>query len=402
MVNFSKRIEDMHVSTQAVRGLFGSMSDPQVISFGGGAPASEGLPVDELREVVQEVIRTDVLGTYALQYNKIQGIVELREEVVKHFLIPKGISATADDVMIGVGGLEGLSLPAMAVIDPGDVILVEDPTFLHAISTFEMTGAKCVPVPTDDNGMITDGLEKWIKKYHPKMIYVTPTFKNPTGRTMPIERRKRLAELGSEYDVLILEDDPYDEVRYSGEMLPPIKTFDRTGNTVYANSFSKIIAPGLRLGFVVAEPSLMSCLQDVKSALNSHTSTFVQVVIAEYLKRGLYPEHIKKVCDIHRERRDVMLACIEEFFPKGVKYSRPDGGLYVWVELPEDCGINTVAMLPEAQEKFKVAYVAGPSFFVEPGKGNNCMRISFSKTTPEQIRIGMKRLGELIASKIQG
>lgn len=398
MVKFSDSITRMREASDVVRNLFGNMSNPEIISFSGGAPAVEGLPMDEVREIVNDVISLDKRGSDALQYSKIMGLQDLREQIVDIFLTPKGIGASADDVMVVGGGLEGVYLLAQAVLNPGDVILVEDVTFVHAVATFQMAGATCIPCPTDDEGYIMDELEARIQAYHPKIVYAIPTFQNPTGKTLPENRRRRMAQLGSKYNVLILEDDPYGEIRYSGQPLKPIKSYDRTGHTVYANSFSKIFSPGIRLGYIVAEPALMSCLQDIKCATNSHTSALTQVIIAEFLKRGLYPDHLKRICEIHRERRDVMLQCIKEYFPENVRYTKPDGGLFIWLELPES--LNATAMLQEAEETYKVAYVAGEGFYIEPGVGKNCMRISYGKTAPETIRVGMKRLGDLIASKI--
>ena len=291
-----------------------------------------------------------------------------------------------------------MSLRCQLYSDPGDVILVESPTFVHCVEIFEMFQARCVAVQCDDKGVVVEDVERKIKELHPKFVYVIPTFQNPTGKTLPADRRKRLAELGSEYDVIILEDDPYQELRYSGEPLRPIKYYDTTGHTVYANSFSKIFSPGSRLGFCYAERDMLLRLLDAKTATNSHTSNLVQVVCAEFFKRGLFPEHLKKVCDIHRERRDVMMGCLEKYMPEGTKWVYPDGGLFTWVELPG--GIDTGALLPEANAN-KLHYIAGAGFFVEGnGKGSNCMRISFGNVPPAKIELGMERLGALIRSKL--
>ena len=324
---------------------------------------------------------------------------DLRDVVARILLEPKGVHAEADDIMIVNGGLETMNLLCQVVIDPGDVILVESPSFVHCIEIFEMFQAHCVAVETDEDGIVPDDAERKMKEYHPKMVYVIPTFHNPTGKTLTRERRQRLAELGSQYDVLILEDDPYRDLRYSGEELPPIKVFDKTGHTVLANSFSKIFSPGSRLGYVVAAPPIMERLLDAKTATNSHTSALAQVLCAEFFKQGYFDEHLKKIRAIYRERRDVMIDSIDTYLPKGTKRVFPDGGLFTWVELPGD--INTTELLKEAAA-YKVAFIAGEGFFVEGGgKGRNCMRISFGNVPPEKIRIGMERLGRLIASKMK-
>lgn len=400
---FARRMKTMEKSAGIIRGLFGSMNDPGVISFGGGAPAREALPVDMVREIANDVIRREGRGVEALQYGSVMGLPDLRDIVVSHLLVPKGVAADPANILITSGGLEGINLLCQLFIDPGDVILVESPTFVHCVEIFEMFQARCISVAMDENGMIPEELEAKIKKHSPKMVYVIPTFHNPTGRTLSLERRKKIAALGSEYDVIILEDDPYRDIRYSGSDLLPIKAFDTTGNTVLANSFSKIFSPGSRLGYVLASEEITAKLFDAKTATNSHTSMLPQVICAEFFKRGFYPGHHEMICGLYRERRDVMIQSIDAFFPKGTKRTFPDGGLFTWVDLPG--GINTTSLLAEsvANPQVRVAYVAGEGFFIEGnGMGSNCMRISFGSVPPEKIRIGAEKLGKLICSKIDG
>lgn len=397
MVPFAQRMADMEKSATVVRKLFGAMTDPETISFGGGAPAREALPVDIIREIATDVMTYDKRGVEALQYSAPNGLVDLRKAVAEKLLAPKGITASIDDIAIVAGGLETMNLICQLFINPGDVILVEAPTFMHCVEIFDMFQAKCVSVEMDENGMIMEDLEAKIQQYNPKIIYVIPTFQNPSGRTLSVERRQKVAELGSKYDVLVLEDDPYRELRYSGEDLPPIKYFDKTGHTIYANSFSKIFSPGARLGFVYAAPEIITKLFDAKTATNSQTNGVAQVLCAEFFNRGYYEQHIEQVRAIYKERRDVMIDCIDKYLPAGTKRVFPDGGLFTWVELPGD--IDTTALLEEAAA-YKVAFVAGEGFFTDGGgRGRNCMRLSFGSVPPEKIRIGMERLGRLIASK---
>ena len=373
MVPYAKRMEKMAFTANVVKGLFGSMTNPDIISFSGGSPAREALPVDTIRQLADEVLRTDTRGVEALQYGPIEGIRDLREVVVRELLAPKGIDCGVDNVIIITGGLEGINLACQAYIDPGDVILVEAPTFV----------------------------ERKIRQCHPKMIYVIPTFQNPSGRTLSLERRKAVAELAAKYDVLVLEDDPYRDIRYSGEDLPPIKHFDTTGHVVMAGSFSKIFSPGSRLGYVVADTETIQHLVDVKSATNSHTSMLPQILCAEFFKRGCYPAHHQMICDLYRRRRDVMLQSIDRYFPAGTKHSNPDGGLFTWVELPG--GIDTSALLQESSTDpaVNVAFVAGEGFFSDrDGQGKNCMRMSFGNTPEDLIEEGVRRLGGLICSKL--
>ena len=402
MPNFAGRMKTMEKSARIIRNLFGAMNDPNLISFGGGAPAKEALPIDIVREIANDVMTVGKRGVEALQYGGVMGLPDLREVVVSELLSPKGIDAKAENILITSGGLEGINLLCQLYIDPGDVILVESPTFVHCVEIFEMFQAKCISVAMDDNGMIPEDLEAKIRKHNPKLVYVIPTFHNPTGRTLSLERRKRIAELGSQYDVVILEDDPYRDIRYSGSELKPIKAFDKTGNTVLANSFSKIFSPGSRLGYVLASDEVSAKLFDAKTATNSHTSMLPQVICAEFFKRGYYPAHHKMICDLYRERRDAMIECIDRFFPEGTKRTFPDGGLFTWAELPG--GINTTELLVESTSNpaAKVAFVAGEGFFIEGGgMGNNCMRISFGAVTPEKIRLGAEKLGNLVRSKLK-
>lgn len=402
MVKFAQRMTTMEKSATVIRNLFGAMNDPEIISFGGGAPAKEALPIDIVREISNEVLRIDKRGVEALQYGSVMGLTDLREIIISDLLEPKGVTGKVDNLLITNGGLEPINLVCQLYIDPNDVILVESPTFVHAVEIFEMFQAKCIGVDMDDNGMVTEDLEEKIIKHKPKMIYVIPTFQNPTGRTLAQDRRQKIAELGSKYNVIILEDDPYRDIRYSGSDLLPIKAFDETGHTVLANSFSKIFSPGSRLGYVLANDEITAKLFNAKTATNSHTSTLPQIICAEFFKRGYYPEHHKKICDLYRERRDVMIEYIDKFFPKGTKRTYPDGGLFTWAELPD--GINTTELLIESttNPEVKVSYIAGESFFTQGGgMGNNCMRISFGGVTPENIKLGVEKLGKLITSKIK-
>ena len=401
MFKYAKGIGTMEYTADVVRKLFGAMTDPSIISFGGGAPAKEALPVDILRQITDEVVVKDKRGIEALQYGPIGGTEDMKEIIVNELLAPKGVKCSKENVMVVAGGLEGINLFCQVFIDPGDVILVESPTFVHSVEIFDMFEDKCVAVDMDDDGICTDDLEEKIRQYHPKMIYVIPTFQNPSGRTLSLERRKKVAELAAEYDVLVLEDDPYRDIRYSGVDLPPIKCFDTVGNVVVANSFSKIFSPGVRLGYVMAEPEIIHYMLEVKSATNSHSSMLPQVLCAEFFKRGYYPAHHEMLCNLYRERRDAMLESIDKYFPAGTKHSFPDGGLFTWVELPE--GIDTTELLQEATSDpdVKVAFVAGEGFFVEGGgKGKNCMRMSFGGNTPEKIREGVMKLGRLIEKKL--
>jgi 2-aminoadipate transaminase len=397
MAKFAERIASMQATSDVVRYLFESMTDPDTISFGGGAPAKEALPVEIVHDIASRVLTREQRGAQALQYGNPIGLPDLRQAVIDRLLSPKGLKADLDNIIIVAGGIESLNLVSQVYLEPGDVILVESPTFVHAIQVFKMFQARCIACETDDHGLVLGDVEAKIKQYAPKMVYVIPTFQNPSGRTFCAERRKALAELGSQYDVVILEDDPYCEMRYSGETLPPIKYFDQTGNTIYVNSFSKIFSPGARLGYVFADKQIIRKIYEAKTATNSHTNMVTQILCAEFFNQGLYESHLKHICEIHRERRDVMMNCIKAMLPGDIRYVYPDGGLFTWVELPQQ--IDTTAMLNEAVAQ-KVAYMPGREFFVEGQPiRNNCMRISFGSVIPERIPVGMERLSKVIGSK---
>lgn len=398
MAKFAKRITNMQASADVIRQLFEAMGDPDTISFGGGAPAREALPVEKIHDIANEVLTREKRGIQALQYGNPMGVPDLRNAVIERLLTPKGLKASMDEVLIVSGGIESMNLVSQLFLEPGDVVLVEAPTFVQAVQIFQLFEAKVIACETDNNGLVIEDVEAKIKQYSPKMVYVIPTFQNPSGRTTNLERRKALAELGSRYDVMILEDDPYSEMRYSGEPLPPVKSFDKTGNTIFVNSFSKIFSPGSRLGYIYAQEEIVRRIYDVKTATNSHASVLAQVICAEFFNRGLYEPHLKMIRDIHRERRDVMMDCIKNLLPAEVSAVYPDGGLFTWVEMPKR--VNTTALLADAHAK-KVAYVPGREFFVEDRDNHdNCMRISFGGVEPEKIRVGMDRLASVIKAKL--
>ena len=393
MFHYADRIAYMQDTADAVRVLLESMPGPGVISFGGGAPAR-----DALHKLATEVLARDTRGVEALQYGKPMGLPEVRQAAIDHLLKRRGLTeATIDNVITVGGGMEGVYVISGALLNPGDVVLVETPTFVQSLETFELFGAECIGCPCEDDGIDVDILEDNIKKYNPKMIYIIPTFQNPSGRTTSLEKRKRLAELANQYDVVLMEDDPYGLLRYSGEDIAPIKSFDKKGNVVYANSFSKIFSPGSRMGYVYADAGFIRKLYDVKTATNSHVGMISQILCAEFFNRGYFDEHLKLICQVHKSHRDVMMDCLATMMPEGTKYVYPDGGLFSWVELPGE--VNTAEWLGEAAE-MKVAYIPGEHFFP---KGQpvqkNCMRLSFGSPSVEEIRIGMERLSKLIKSK---
>ncbi len=386
-------------TADVVRKLFQATTDPEVLNFATGSPANATIPREDICAFAQQILESETTGYRALQYNDPQGIEDLRRLVAEKLLPRRGIKdADPSKVMITQGGMETLTLNCHVFMDPGDVILVEEPSFTQAIETFELFEAKCVGIECDSQGIIMEDLEKKFEQYKPKIIYVIPSFQNPSGRTTPLERRKALAEFANAHDVILLEDDPYVELRYFGEDLPAIKSFDKKGNIVFCNSFSKIFSPGMRLGYLYAEEEIVSHLYDAKTATNSHVAVLNQMLAAEYLNSGKFDANIVKTREIYTHKAEVAAACIKKYFPEGSHFDRPDGGIFFWVQLPEGA-MDTTEIL-EHRNEFKVSFGAGAGFFVN-GKGHDCMRLSFGNFSDEQIDAGMHRLGDFIKATMK-
>lgn len=391
MFQFADRMGQ--VSASAIREIFKALADPEIISFGGGSPANESFPIDVIKKITDKALTEN--GPKILQYGITEGWPALRQAYVEHIAKPKGIEATVDNVIVTTGASQGIQLLADVFLNPGDVVLVESPTFLGVFSVFNKYFVKCIPVAMDEKGLIIEDLEAKIKEHNPKMLYTIPTFQNPTGRTLPVDRRKKVAELSSQYNFIVLEDDPYCDLRYSGEAVPNIKTFDKTGNVVLLNSFAKIISPGLRVGTVLAEHEIIQKLTVAKQGADTHTSNLSQEICAEFLNRKLLPGHLEKIQPIYEVRLNTMLKAIQKYFPEGTKYTEPEGGLFIWVELPGKPDV--LELFKKAASEYKVAFVPGIHFCKNQEDGIRHLRLNFSSSSPVQIEEGMKRLGELFS-----
>lgn len=380
-----------NVKPSAIRELLKFASDPKVISFGGGFPDPDIFPLDKLEGVFATVISK--YGKSALQYTSSEGILPLREKLVVR-MKTAGINCAVDNLIIIQGGQQGLDFMAKAFINKGDVIIVERPTFLGALIAFNPYEPQYKCVGTDDDGMDMNELEQILKTTkNVKFIYTVPEFQNPTGKTMPLERRKRLIELANKYDVMILEDSPYREIRFEGDAIPPIKSFDTENRVVYLGSFSKILCPGIRLGWLIADRSLAARFTQLKAAADTQNSTVNMYAVNTFMETYDIDAHIKVIRNAYREKRDIMLGAIEEYFPKSVSYTTPEGGLFTWLTLPEGQNaaiIMVERLLPEAN----VAYVPGDGFFpVEPE--TNHARVNYSCMSGDKIKFGIKRMGEI-------
>ena len=397
---YAQRTQRM--GSSAIRELLKYTEKPDIISFAGGLPAPDVFPVEEFAAACERVLREQ--GAIALQYSTTEGYLPLREMIARHSA-NYGIKITPENVLITSGSQQALDILGKIFIDPGDRILVESPTYLAAIQAWKTYGAEFITVPMDKDGMNTDYLEEALR-VGPKFIYVLPNFQNPTGVTLSLERRHRLFALADQYGVPIVEDDPYGQLRFEGEHLPSIVVLDGQfrddstpcyrGNVIYLSTFSKTLAPGIRLGWVIAPPEVIRKLVEAKQGSDLHTATFNQMVAYEVSRGGFLDRHIRLIRKVYGERRDLMLAAMDRFFPPGVDWTHPQGGLFLWGTMPTyiDAGDLLTACLER-----KVAFVPGEPFHPDGG-GKNTMRINFSNATHEEIQEGISRIGSTIDEKM--
>ncbi len=392
---YAQRTQRMKSS--AIRELLKISASGNVISFAGGMPAPELFPAEELLEACRKVLTQS--SATALQYGATEGYLPLREMIARH-TARYGIQVSVDNILITSGSQQALDLLGKVFINHGDRILVETPTYLGALQAWNAYGAEYVTVPSDDDGIQTDKLYEAMR-YGPKFMYILPNFQNPTGTTIPLERRMKLIEMADYFGVPIIEDDPYGQLRFEGDHLPSVVYLDSqmqmqnggyTGNVIYLSTFSKIIAPGLRLAWVIAPTEVITKLVQAKQGADLHTATFNQEVAYEVSRHSFIDEHVKKIVKVYRERRDVMLDSLTEHMPEGVRWTRPKGGLFLWVTLPEK--ISTTKLFKDALAE-NVAFVPGTSFF-PCGDGDNTMRLNFSMMPPEKINEGISRLSRVV------
>ncbi len=386
---FAKHMRPINGS--AIREIFKLLARPGMISFAGGNPSNTALEPDVISDLAREVL--DKYGTTLLQYGATDGFAPFRESAAA-FLNTEGVRCEAAEVLPVQGGSQAFDLLLKALVDPGDVVLCESPTFLGAIQAMREYNAKLVAMPTDENGVIVEAAEELIQKHHPKLMYVIPTFQNPTGITLALKRRKALAALASRYGVVIAEDDPYRDLRYAGEALPPIQSFDEEGWVVYMSSFSKYIAPGMRLGAAaVRNPLLLRKMVIGKQSADVHSPLLNQAIVDAYLRKGLMPAHLERICGDYKRQLNAMLAGFDRF-PAGTKHTVPQGGLFVWAELPEGAdGLEAFNRAVEAG----VAFVPGTHFYPDGGHLNT-LRLNFSMCDIPTINEGMERLGGVISN----
>jgi len=405
---YAQRTKGM--GSSAIRELLKLTENPEVISFAGGLPAAELFPIDLFRAATDRVLTK--YGRQALQYGTTEGYRPLREFIVDR-MERYGIHATPDNVLITSGSQQALDLLGKLLINSGDLILTERPTYLGAIQAWRGYKAEFITVPVDDEGLRIDLLEEALCA-GPKFMYILPNFQNPGGVTLSLERRRELIAIADRYGIPIVEDDPYGQLRFEGEHLPPLVVLDGEvmvnrngqnnkgqgfghGNVIYTSTFSKTLAPGLRLAWMVAPTDVVKHCVMAKQGMDLHTSTFIQMIAYEAIQDGELDKHVRLIREVYRQRRDVMLAALEKYFPPSVHWTRPQGGLFLWATLPEKMD---AAELLQRAVAHHVAFVPGSAFYpnAKPDNwiGRNTMRLNFSNATPEKIELGIQRLGETL------
>ncbi|MDI6706057.1 MAG: PLP-dependent aminotransferase family protein [Bacillota bacterium] len=386
---FASRMDTVKAST--IREILKLTEKPEVISFGGGMPAPELFPIEELKEVTLSVL--DSAGQKALQYAPTDGYPPLREKIVERLnrLGIEGIDK--NNILLTSGSQQGLDFSGKVFLDPGDVVICEKPSYLGAINAFKAYQCKFVDIPMDDGGMIMEDLEKALMDNpRVKYIYVIPDFQNPTGKTWSVGRRKELVDMANRYDTIIIEDNPYYELRYEGEIPPAVKSFDTEGRVVFLGTFSKTFSPGLRMGWVCANEEILMKYNLIKQGSDLQVNTLTQMQLNTYIETYDFDARIEEIKKVYRHRRDLMVQMMKENFPEDVKIFVPEGGLFVWLEFPEN--VNTTQLMLKALEK-NVAFVPGDPFYPNGGGENTC-RFSFSNMPDEKIIEGIRRMGEVI------
>jgi 2-aminoadipate transaminase len=395
--HFSQRARDMKASD--VRELLKLLQMPDMISFAGGMPDPETFPTEIIRDIACDVLSKD--GGKVLQYGITEGYQPLRTSISER-MRGKGMNVSEDNVLVVSGSQQAIDLMGKVFIDSKDVIVVSAPTYLTALTGFSLYQAAFETVPIDEHNMRMDLFEEHMKGVakragQPKIVYVLPNFHNPAGVTMPEASRKRLVDMASEYDFIILEDDPYGDLRYVGEDIKPVKAFDDEGRVVYMGTFSKVLSPGLRVGWVLADPEILRKLVIAKQSADVCTNVLGQAIAREYMARGLMDKQIVKIREIYGRKLKVMLEGMDEFMPEGVTWMRPEGGMFLWVTLPE--GLESPSLL-EKTLKEKVAFVSGRAFYPDPKDGYGTLRLNFSHPADVLITEGLRRLGAVIEKEM--
>lgn len=392
-LKYSSRMEGIKASE--IRELLKLTERAEVISFAGGLPAPELFPVEEMKKVSVKVL--EEMGTQALQYSATEGFNPLREKIAKR-MEKQGIHTTKDRVLVTSGSQQGLDFAGKVFLNPGDFVVCESPSYLGAINAFKAYQCEFIEVDTDDNGMIIEDLERKLASHeNVKMIYVIPDFQNPSGRTWNLERRKELLRVAKQYDLPIVEDNPYGELRFEGEMLPAIKALDDDGRVIFLGTFSKTFCPGLRVGWVCAEEDVLNKFITVKQGADLQCNSMTQREVSMFMDLYDLDAHVENIKNVYRKRRDLMIATIKQEFPEEVTCTYPEGGLFTWCTMPEH--LNARELMAVAIER-NVAFVPGGSFFPNGGR-ENTFRMNYSNMPEEKIVEGVKRIGVVLREALE-
>ena len=391
----SDRMQGMEAS--AIRELLKVAQDPTVIAFSAGNPAPESFPIAEMAEISASIYKNS--PSKAFQYGISEGYPQLRELTAKRLKEKLNIGKDFDQLIIVSGGQQGMELSTKMLTNPGDTVICESPSFIGSINAFKSYDLNLKAVEMDEMGIVPESLEAIVKKDdRVRFLYTIPTFQNPSGRTMTLERRKKVLELAKKYDFIILEDNPYGDLRYTGEEIPTIKSLDDEGRVIYVGSYSKVLAPGIRIGFVCAHKDIIAKMIIAKQVSDVHTNQFFMMVAAEYLEKCNLDQHILSVRKLYKDKLDLMSGCIEKYFPKEVIFHKPDGGLFLWCQLPE--GYDAMGLCKLAGEK-KVSIVPGRVFEVEEKEISGTFRMNFSTPSDENIVKGVEILGAVIKEYLE-
>ncbi len=400
---YAQRVQ--RIKGSAIRELLKLTEMPGAISLAGGLPAAEIFPLEQIQAATQRILAQR--GQQALQYGATEGYTPLRDLLAQR-MTAEGVKVTRENILITSGSQQGLDLLGKLLVNPGEPWLVESPTYMGALQAFNPYGPEYVAVRSDHEGIVTSELEVALQR-HPRGMYVLPSFQNPSGVTFTLERRQQLIELAGRYNVPVIEDDPYSQLRFEGEPLPALLALEHArqqekgsgdqiyqGNVILLNTFSKVLTPGLRVAWIVAPAEVIRKLTLIKQGADLHTATFNQMIAYELTREGFLEEHVPVIRALYRERRNAMLAALEEYFPDTISWTRPQGGLFLWVTLPE--GLDAAQLLRDALE-YRIAFVPGAAFHANGG-GANTMRLSFSNVNAEQIEEGIRRLGKLLHNRM--
>ncbi|KXL54265.1 2-aminoadipate transaminase [Anaerotignum neopropionicum] len=394
MIRFADRMNLLTGSE--IRELLKLTAQPDIISFAGGLPAPELFPVEGMKAAAIKTLEES--GEAAMQYSTTEGFPPLRQKIVDRMKAKNGIQTDIDHILITSGSQQGLDFAGRVFLNPGDVVLMESPSYLGAINAFKASEPKFVEVPTDNNGMLMEELEKILATTdNVKMIYVIPDFQNPSGRTWTLERREKFMEIINKFEIPVIEDNPYGELRFENENMPSLKSMDTKDLVIFLGTFSKILAPGYRLGWVCAEDEILEKFNFIKQGADLQSSTVSQIETNTFLEMNDLDQHVAKIKEVYGKRRNCMLKAMEEYFPKECTWTYPDGGLFTWVILPEYMDAKELAT--QCLEK-KVAYVPGGSFFPNGGH-ENTFRMNYSNMPEEKIEEGIKRIAEVIKANLR-